>query len=1046
MCVDFSLLNEVSQLRQILLWRSNVSMRLSLGIAIVFCAMISPTIGGETPPPVADVEIVPQNESAQIQSIMRLTIEQMRQRYLGAPAVLRGVHPKDHGCVTAKFKVLDNLPENLRVGVFSKPGREFDAWIRYSNAAVAVGPDSGATSHGSRGMAIKLMGVDGQPLLKNSSPVTQDFLMVNHPVFAFANVEDYAALSRILLEDKDNPARFFAERIKLTPAGAPDFSDAMTRRAAGTGLIFKRIQSLSTTATPPAYQTPPVSPTDNQYFSAAPFLFGPNSVMKYSAKPVSPPSTEVRDVSDPNYLRHALLKQLTGPNAKEIVFEFKLQIRPRSDFVGKVETEIEDACFEWPESKYPFVSVATITIPPQDFDSDERKLQCENLVFTPWHGLTEHQPIGGINRLRLSVYEASSGFRKTPREPAGLNSSGQSVIGVPKGTNHTDGFDEDIFHYADQGSGFFPLEILRALKDSETKKPFLENLERFGLVPGVKSNRNPDGFPIGIVVNTIDIDLPLKKLNVAMLGFTCAACHTSDIRYNNQTVRVDGGSGLFYVDKLGDQIAASMEATLKDPQELIAFLDRFARHAKISAVQIASIQKLVTEIQGNSEIGKALAKHLQDEAKTLLAKLKECEPSDIQKAKAIVEQITAPQAGSIKSLVTGLLNRNLENSIIFKSLPGADRISAVSNAVTDLHEVVEQLKFRLAFLKIRGWLAIPGNRSIGGYGRADDFGTARVELFAAWSPDNMRPVDAPLSIPPLWNIDKFAFLHANANTNSVIQRSIGEAIGVGATFKPNGETSVNIINQMQIEEQLHKLTAPEWPDAFGKPDPAKVARGAIHYKALCAGCHDPKTVNAQGLVEFPLSTLEQAGTDPNDAKNFDVLVTTSNSKKVKFADAIKELLNTVQTKARNDFLISNPEAAAQMDALEARRKPVVWRNTMTDLGGPVYPAKPLDGIWATAPYLHNGSVPSLWALLTPKDRPKKFLVGQKDFDPQNVGFELDKTKIKAEPGLVLFELDTGLSGNHNTGHDGPGHGTELSETEKRDLIEYLKTHKTSWPK
>jgi hypothetical protein len=111
---------------------------------------------------------------------------------------------------------------------------------------------------------------------------------------------------------------------------------------------------------------------------------------------------------------------LTATNAQDIVFEFQIQVREANDLAGKIDAEIEDACFEWDEATYPFVKVATITIAPQDIDTDQRRAQCENLIFTPWHGIAEHRPLGGINRLRRAVYESSAGFRHIPKEPEHL--------------------------------------------------------------------------------------------------------------------------------------------------------------------------------------------------------------------------------------------------------------------------------------------------------------------------------------------------------------------------------------------------------------------------------------------------------------------------------------------------------------------------------------------------------------------------------------------------------------------------------------------------
>jgi hypothetical protein len=111
----------------------------------------------------------------------------------------------------------------------------------------------------------------------------------------------------------------------------------------------------------------------------------------------------------------------------------------------------------------------------------------------------------------------------------------------------------------------------------------------------------------------------------------------------------------------------------------------------------------------------------------------------------------------------------------------------------------------------------------------------------------------------------------------------------------------------------------------------------------------------------------------------------------------------------------------RLDALAAQAGPV-----KTDA---IYKARPLDGIWATAPYLHNGSVPTLWELLQePDKRMKVFYVGRRDFDPKNVGFE---------SATGPYKFDTSLRGNSNSGHAA---GTrELTEPQKRALLEYLKT-------
>ena len=373
------------------------------------------------------LENIPANEPQQIQHIVELTMQQFRMRYPGDKRVLRGVHAKAHGCVTATFEVLPVIDESLRQGVFSVPGKKYSALVRFSNASTQVTPDStpgtngGPPAHGSRGMAIKLLGVEGTILEPAHGAPTQDFLMVNHPVFAFANVEDYEVLSRALLFDgKDSPVPFFTERLPpkdsiLPPPGFTLTPTSSQQRALETCTLVQRIRSASDTATPlPAFQVPPARPVANDYFRASPFLFGPAQVMRFCVRPRSR-STDEPQVSSPNYMRTALVERLRDQAAGEVVFDFAVQVRAAGSINSDVD--IENASRAWPDT-FPFVPVATLAIALQEFDTEELRERCERLVFTPWHCLEAHRPLGGINRLRRAVYEASAKFRNLPKEPA----------------------------------------------------------------------------------------------------------------------------------------------------------------------------------------------------------------------------------------------------------------------------------------------------------------------------------------------------------------------------------------------------------------------------------------------------------------------------------------------------------------------------------------------------------------------------------------------------------------------------------------------------
>jgi hypothetical protein len=366
------------------------------------------------------LESPPQGEEAQIDRITGLMEELLNRRYAGKPRFLRGVHPKDHGCVEATFTVAESLAPQYQAGIFRKPGEIFRAAIRFSNAAPLVLPDclpamgkdgkpvmgpdgKPVRTHGSRGMAVKLYDVSGSRLVPGDHERTQDFLMINQPFFAFANVEDYMALNEVILKDNEKPDGFFARLF------AP-FDNAVRGRAARTREIFGAIQSGSATA---PYQAPPLSPFDNTYFGAAPFGFGEGRVMRFSAKPVNPMTGPVgAAVQDSDYLRNALRKRMDEAAGKPICFDFQIQVRDASQV--KIEEDIEDACRAWPDEP---VTVARIAIPSQDFTSAERQEFCETLFYTPWHGLDEHRPLGGINRLRQDVYQKSAEMRGCPASP-----------------------------------------------------------------------------------------------------------------------------------------------------------------------------------------------------------------------------------------------------------------------------------------------------------------------------------------------------------------------------------------------------------------------------------------------------------------------------------------------------------------------------------------------------------------------------------------------------------------------------------------------------
>ena len=127
----------------------------------------------------------PEEENLQIKEIGGLMRQLLEKRYGESGNFLRGVHPKSHGCLKAKFEILDDIDEGMRVGLFEHVGKSYDALVRFSNADALVQPDLKDGENGSRGMAIKVLQVEGDVLNQDSGQSSQDFLMINTPQFAF---------------------------------------------------------------------------------------------------------------------------------------------------------------------------------------------------------------------------------------------------------------------------------------------------------------------------------------------------------------------------------------------------------------------------------------------------------------------------------------------------------------------------------------------------------------------------------------------------------------------------------------------------------------------------------------------------------------------------------------------------------------------------------------------------------------------------------------------------------------------------------------------
>jgi hypothetical protein len=294
----------------------------------------------------------------------------------------RDAHAKTHACVAATYEVLRTNDLRLRRGLFNEP-RSYKAWIRYSNADPGVNNDWFPDA---RGMAIKVLGVDGDKLLEDEHhEKTQDFVMINNPVFVVGDVEDYALLTRSLSQGKQNSFYF---------PGINPFEWRLRALRLTLGILKFPSNLLAT-----------------RFFSVAAYRFGAGDYVKYSARPVACTAGGSVPSRWPGFgasaLHDSLKSRLASGNKASYCYDFMVQFQRQDKYMP-----VEDPTIEWDESDSPFIPVARVRIDPQDIQPALTSGFCENLSITPWHSLPEHEPVGALNRLRRAVYQSSARFRR----------------------------------------------------------------------------------------------------------------------------------------------------------------------------------------------------------------------------------------------------------------------------------------------------------------------------------------------------------------------------------------------------------------------------------------------------------------------------------------------------------------------------------------------------------------------------------------------------------------------------------------------------------
>ena len=300
---------------------------------------------------------------------------------------LRAGNTKTYGVVRGEFEVLPDLADNLRQGVFRHP-KTYLAWVRFAGPGPLAPPD--LKDNGVLSIGIKLMGIEGDKLLDDEK-WTQDFTGISAPTFTTPNIIENLKLQRQVFEG--TPLFYF-----INPFDS-HYLDAIMQ-----GLYSKT-------------QT---SPLEVQYFSCAAYLLGERQAIHYSIKPCSNEKTEIPRKPSANYLREAMVKTLS---TKAVIFDFMIQFQ-----TDAYRMPIENASVEWPEKLSPFITVARLHLPVQQFDSKSQLTFAENLSYNPWHCLADHRPLGNQNRARKSIYFQLSALRQTMNREGRIEPTGAEVF------------------------------------------------------------------------------------------------------------------------------------------------------------------------------------------------------------------------------------------------------------------------------------------------------------------------------------------------------------------------------------------------------------------------------------------------------------------------------------------------------------------------------------------------------------------------------------------------------------------------------------------
>jgi len=329
------------------------------------------------------------DEEAFLDSIIASFEKQMR--LLWKPGAFeRGGNTKTHGIVRGELIVHDNLPAELRHGIYAQP-RTYRAWVRFSGPGPYITPD--IEDVGFMSISIKLLGVPG-PKLMDEEKFTQDMFGVTTPTFV---TPDTPANAQLQMESVKNAQIYYFLNFHR-----PHVRDFIMQA------LWLKTQS---------------SPFEAPYFSCVPYLLGEGQAMQYSVWPRSArrtpiPRLPLRPPDD--YLRDAMVAALAK---EDVEFDIRLQLQTDPHLMP-----LENNAVLWPEKLSPRRSAATLRIPRQKFDSPAQMDFAKLLSYNPWHSIPEHRPLGNQSRARRRMYDTLSRLRHAMNDTPLYEPTGDEVF------------------------------------------------------------------------------------------------------------------------------------------------------------------------------------------------------------------------------------------------------------------------------------------------------------------------------------------------------------------------------------------------------------------------------------------------------------------------------------------------------------------------------------------------------------------------------------------------------------------------------------------